>query len=178
MSYTDADSKSKLTNRKSKPLKREEIDRILGNGEVFRRFDRYSTTGRTAKEGPMSDTAALEEAIEDVFGGGRTRGYRRFAAHATEQNILRMKSLRKGKAAPNDVYLGDEVNVRQRVRKIDDSAQLAQMLVAEYQGRNDSGAPRPEVLGIIQARMSEVDRPVTEEGVASADELKAALADD
>jgi hypothetical protein len=176
--YTDADSRSTQMNRKIKPLRREELDRILGNGEMYRRFEKYVTVGRTSMEGPMAPEAALEEAIEDVFGGGRTRGYRRFQGHATEANINRMKSFRKGAAEVNEIYLGDEVAVRMKLRKIDDPTQLAQMLVAEYQGRNDTNEPRPSVIRLIQARMNETERPVVEEGVATDEQLKAAMADD
>jgi len=178
MEYTEADSRSVQQNRKTKPWSSEERDRALGNGEVRRRFEKYATVGRTRKEGPMAPTAALEEAMEDVFGGGTGRGYRRFAQHATEENIKRMKALRLGKGPQNNAYLGDEVNVRAQVRKIDDQSQLVGMLQAEYAGRNDTGSPRDPVLRIIKARMDDLDRTPAETGVATQAELDAALADD
>lgn len=139
-------------------LKPHQIDRILGNGEVYRRWQRYTKKGRTTDEGPMSEAVALEEAIMDVFeGGGEHRQYRRYHWLATEANINRMKALRKGTDNAVNEWLGDEVAVRSHIRTLTDPTALTRLMLAEYQGRNDTGKSRDRIVSIIKSRLDSIE---------------------
>ena len=179
--YSASDSRSSQENGKAKPISQRGQTRILGNGEVFRRFKQYSLKGRH-DEGPMSPTEALEEAIEDVFGGGTRRGQRRFRALATEKSVERMKQLRQGKGESVEEYLGDPTSVRQRVRETSDPSVLARLLVAEYACRNESAEARPAVIAIIQSKLGRLGDKAAKgdgaDGTASDEELAAALSEE
>lgn len=161
-----------------KRMKPEGIDKILGNAEVWRRFNRYIKSGRTRDDGPMPPLVAIEEAVMDVFeGGDEQRELRRFRWMATDGHLARMKSLHIGKKTEVNEWLGDEVAVRSRVRRISEPSLLARLLLAEYQGRNETGEARDNIIAIIKARMNRVEANASA-AVPTEAEKDAMLADD
>jgi hypothetical protein len=155
------------------------IDRILRTGEVQRRFVRYSTKGRGQIEPKMPEPLALEAAIQDVCGDPGTAGGRHFAYICTPSNIRKLKKYASGvSAGVPQLELGDEADVRGMLRATKDKPQIAAMLAAEYQGRNESGVPRADVLELIMKRLNSVDKAEKAKagrGSASDAEMAAAL---
>jgi hypothetical protein len=83
-----------------------------------------------------------------------------------------------GGQAKKSMTLGSEADVRAAMRKTKDRGLLAEMLAAEYQGRNVDARPRPKVLKALTSRLSAIAE--MEEGKAvrtpaSEEDLAAAL---
>lgn len=159
------------------------VDTMLRNGEVHRRFRRYTEKGRGLIDPTsMPENVALERALEDVFGNPQYVGARHFMHICTDVHVRRMKQYAAGEGKKREqVVLGDESEVRIALRQTKSKGKIAEMLAAEYQGRNSDARPRPGVLKAIMARLDAVtamEDGKSERAPASDEELAAALSED
>ena len=142
----------------SRRLTTEQLDSILGNGAVQKRFERYTTRGRSGGEGPMGESEALEEAMMDVYVGARSRGLRLYRSYATDVHVKRMKRIMSDthKGMVVDLFVPDMVDLRSVLRSTSDMGLLSNYLTAEQGGRNETGSSREEAIRAIVARIHSV----------------------